>query len=198
MNQFVAQLRAFVIKNRYTLLVAGLTLVTVVASVRVAGPARKQKAALETESARLDAVIRSSALWMTQFQPASNEEAAIWQNTDAEVQTLGVKPTERLTVAQVVARRADEAGYGSAHLKFLPADAAASIPPRQVAGVTFNPAQYKLQITGAGGIGTLNAFLGGLPPAVQVQSVKLAGGGNGQVNTTVTLSVFEPAGTNVK
>lgn len=193
MDQFVAQLRAFVAKNKFTLVIAAVTLVTVIASARVAIPARRQRAELAAESERLEAVIARSNLWVTQFQPASNEESAIWQNTANEIQALGVKPSEKLTLAQIVSRRADNAGYGGAHLKFVPVDGANPVPPRQVAGVTFNPAPYKLVIAGEGGFGTLATFLETLPPAVELQSVSLSAG-DALVNTSLTLSVFEPAG----
>jgi hypothetical protein len=193
MNQFLAQLRTFVEKNKFTLMIAGVTLVTVIAAARVAIPARRQKAELAAESARLEAVIARSNLWVTQFQPASNEESAIWQNSAAEIQALGVKPSEKLTLAQIVSRRAENAGYDEARLKFVPIDGANSVPPRQVAGVTFNAAAYKLVITGGGGLGTLATFLGTLPPAVELQSVSLSAG-DARVNTSLTLSVFEPAG----
>src|SRR5438105_12923490 len=39
MDQFLAQLRAFVEKNKFTLVIAGVTLVTVIAAARVAIPA---------------------------------------------------------------------------------------------------------------------------------------------------------------
>lgn len=197
MDQFIAQLRGFVTKNAFALVVGLITLATVFGSLRIATPARKQKAVLAAESAQLEAVIASSNLWVTQFQPASNEEAAIWQTTEAEIQSLGVKPSERLTLAQVVARRFDEAGYQAPHTpKFLPADATV-VPARSVAGVSFNPAPYRLQLTGVGSFGSLFSLLETLPPAVELQSVSLAGATSG-VNTTLTLSVFEPAGTNGK
>jgi hypothetical protein len=193
MDQFLAQLRVFVEKNKFTLVLAGLTVVTVIAAARVAIPARRQRAELAAESDRLEAVIARSNLWVTQFQPASNEETAIWQNTASEIHALGVKPSEKLTLAQIVSRRADNAGYGGAHLKFAPV-AGNPVPPRQVAGVTFNPAPYQLVITGEGGFGTLATFLGTLPPAVELQSVSLTGGGDAPVTSSITLSVFEPAG----
>jgi hypothetical protein len=174
--------------------IAGVTLVSVIAAARVAIPARRQKAELAAESERLETVIRRSNLWVTQFQPASNEETAIWQNSANEIQALGVKPSEKLTLAQIVSRRADDAGYAGAHLRFLPVEGTNPIPPRQVAGVTFNSAPYKLLITGEGGFGTLATFLGTLPPAVELQTVGLSGGGDAPVSTSLTLSVFEPAG----
>jgi hypothetical protein len=193
MEQLMERLRAFLVKNSFTLVVAGVTLVTVISAARVALPARRQKAELAGELVRLDAVIARSNLWVTQFQPASNEETAVWQNSATDIQALGVKPSEKLTLAQVVSRRADNAGYGRAQLKFVPVEGPNPVPPRNVAGVTFNPAPYKLVITGEGGFGTLAAFLGTLPPAVELQSVSLTAG-DAQANTSITLSVFEPAG----
>lgn len=193
MDQFLAQVRAFVEKNKFTLVVTAVMLVTVIEAVRVAIPARRQKLELTAESERLESVIAKSNLWVTQFQPASNEESAVWQNTANDIQALGVKPSEKLTLAQIVSRRAENAGYFGAHLKFVTVEGVNPVPPRQVAGVTFNPAPYRLVITGEGGYGTVVSFLGTLPPAVELQSLSLTGGSTG-INTSLTLSVFEPAG----
>jgi hypothetical protein len=194
MEQYLDQLRAFVEKNKFTLVIAGVALVTVIAAARVAIPARRHKAELAAESDRLQAVIARSNLWVSQFQPASNEESAIWQNSANEIQALGVKPSEKLTLAQIVSRRADDAGFDGAHLKFVPVEGSNAVPPRQVAGVTFNPAPYKLVIMGEGGFSALAKFLEAVPPAVELQAVSLTVGGDARVSTSLTLSVFEPAG----
>jgi hypothetical protein len=198
MQQFLDQLKAFVAKSGFQLAVGFVTIVTVIASLWVSIPARRQRAVLSAESQTLQQVITSAGLWVTQFEPASNEESALWQNTAADLQALGVRPSERLTLAQVVARRTDDAGYESAHIKFVAADASNPTPARSVAGVTFNPAQYKLQVSGAGSFSPLSTLIGTLPPAVELQSVRLAGDGAARVSTSLTLSVFEPAGSNGK
>ncbi|MDQ6718214.1 MAG: hypothetical protein M3Z17_07695 [Gemmatimonadota bacterium] len=180
------------------LVIAGVTIVVVIASVWVATPARRQRVALADEDAKLKALINSSNLWVTQFEPASNEESAIWQNTASEVQALGVKPTERLTLAQIVLRRAEDADLVGAHLKFVPVDAATAAPARQVAGVTFNPASYTLSVSGSGSLGTLISFLEALPPAVQLASVSMTRDSDAGVKTALSLSVFEPVGGNAK
>jgi hypothetical protein len=198
MNELIAQLRAFFTRSSYLLTVGGLAALTVAAAGWVAVPARKEAALLSAEAARLQAVIASSNSWVTQFQTASSEESALWQNTAFQVQALGVRPSERLTLAQVIARRAEEAGLGSSHIRFLPVDAAALPPPRQVAGISFKPAQYNIQVTGTGGFGALSSLIGALPPAVDLRSVSLARDSSNRVITSLTLSVFEPAGGNGK
>ena len=198
MDELLARLRALFGRSQYLLTVGGLAALTVAAAAWVAIPARKQAALLSAEAARLQAVIASSNSWVMQFQPATSEEAVLWQNSTFEIQALGVRPSERVTLAQVIARRADEAGLGSAHIRFLPADAAAQPPPRQVAGITFNPAPYRIQVTGAGSFGTVGSLIGALPPAVDLRSVNLARESSDRVTSSLTLSVFEPAGANGK
>jgi hypothetical protein len=198
MNDILARMRAVVTANAYSLVVCAVTLITVIASMWVAIPARRERAQLAAENNKLEALIRSAGLWVTQFQPASNEESAVWQTTASELAALGVKPSERLTIAQIVARRAEDAGYVGAHIKFVAPGAGTSLPARQVAGVSFNPAPYALQITGSGNLTTLSTFVGSLPPAVELQAISLTGTADGGANTSITLSVFEPAGGNVK
>jgi hypothetical protein len=198
MNDVLARVRAFVTANAYSLVVGAVTFVAVIASMWVAVPARRERAQLGAENDKLEALIKSAGLWVTQFQPASNEESAIWQGTASEIAALGVNPSERLTIAQILARRAEDAGYVGAHIKFIPPGAGASLPARQVAGVSFNPAGYALQITGLGNLTTLNRFVGSLPPAVELQGISLSGAAGGGASTSITLSVFEPAGSNVK
>lgn len=197
MDQLVAQIRALVAKHRFLLAVGSVALVVVIASAWVAIPARKQRAVLAAEDARLGALIKSSNLWVTRFEPASSEESAIWQQTASEVASLGVRPSERLTLAQIIARRAEDAGFDAAHIKFVPSDGAAAPPPRQVAGVSFNPASYQLEVSGIGSLSTLSRFLEALPPAVELRSASLTGVSTG-VSASLTLSVFEPAGGNAK
>lgn len=197
MEQILARLRAFVAKNSYLLLISGVTVVTVAAAAWVAIPARRQAALLSAEAATLARLIKSSEAWVTHFQPASNEESALWQSTQYEIQALGVQPSERLTLAQVIARRADAAGLGSSRIKFVSPDGTPA-PPRQVAGITFNQAQYKIQVSGSAGFGALGSLIAGLPPAVELQSIKLAGDDADRVNVLLTLTVFEPAGGNAK
>jgi hypothetical protein len=197
MNQFLEQLRSFVAKNGYLMIVVGVTVVAVAASEWVAIPARRQAALLAAEAETLSGIIKSSEAWVSGFQPASNEESALWQNTDYEVKSLGVAPAERLTLAQIIARRADQSGLFDYRLKFL-APEGTMAPPRQVAGITFNPAPYKIQVTGTGGFGSLGSLIGSLPPAVELQSIRLARDSADRVGTSLTLSVFEPAGGNAK
>lgn len=198
MNDLLTRVRAFAAANAHSLVVGAVTVVTIFAALWVARPARKERTLLEAENLKLEALIKSSNLWVTQFQPASNEEAAIWQTTASEIAALGVKPSERLTLAQIVARRAEDAGYAGAHIKFIPPGAGANLPVRQVAGISFNPAGYALQITGSGSLTTLNRFVASLPPAVELQAISLSGASDGGASTSITISVFEPAGGNVK
>jgi hypothetical protein len=198
MDQFLERVKAYLAKSGYPLVVGFVTLVTVIASAWVAIPARRQRAVLTAESETLKQITASAGLWVAQFEPASDQETALWQITASDVQALGVNPTEKLTLAQAVARRTDEAGYESTHIKFVAADPANPIPARSVAGVTFNAAQYRLQVSGLGGFSPLSTLIGTLPPAVELQSVRLARDSSARVSTAITLSVFEPAGSNGK
>ena len=198
MDEFMTQLKSVLSKHGYAMVVGFVTAATVIGAALVAIPARRQQAVLAAESRTLQQIITSAGLWVTQFEPASNEESALWQNTSTELDALGVRPSERLTLAQAIARRADEAGYEAAHIKFLPGESSEPVPARSVAGVTFNAAQYKLQVSGTGSFSQLSTLIGTLPPAVELQSARLARDSSSRVSTSLTLSVFEPAGTNGK
>lgn len=198
MNELIAQVKARIAKGGYPLVVGVVTLTTVVAAAWVAIPARRERTLLQAESRTLQQVITSAGLWVSQFEPASSEESALWQNTASDLQSLGVRSSERLTLAQAVARRVDEAGYDGAHIKFVAVDGANPTPARSVGGVSFNPAQYKFEISGAGSFSSLSTLIGTLPPAVEIQSMRLAHDSSARVSTSLTLSVFEPAGTNGK
>ncbi len=195
MNEIAARIRALFSRNEYLVAVAGVAVLTLGAAAWVAIPARRQAASLSAEATKLKALIASSDSWVTQFQAASSEETALWQNTGFDVQSLGVRPSERLTLAQIISRRAEESGLGSPHIKFVPADSAGQ-PPRRVAGISFNPAQYTIQLTGGGGFTPLSSLIGALPPAVGLRSIGVARDSSGNVSTSMILSVFEPAGPN--
>ncbi len=195
MNEYAARLRAFAAKNDAWIEAALFVLVVVGASWFAGTRARRQSQILSAEAQRLERIVRSSDLWIRSFQPASTEETAIWQNVDYEIQKLGIGPADRLTLAQVIARQAEESGLGGAHLKFSPADSTGAAPARAAAGINFKAAPYGIVITGIGAVGPVSNLLASLPPAVKATRLGLVREGEA-VRTTLLLAVYEPEGSN--
>jgi hypothetical protein len=198
MDDFIARIRTFSAAHADLLAMPTLALVAVLTAAWVAIPARRTANALSDEAGKIRAVIAASDAWVMRFQSAADDEPGLWQEAASQVQTLGVLPSERLTLAQIISQRAEDVGIVSPHIRFSMVDSVAAPPPRNVDGVRFNPANYTIQLTGGGGFGALNSLIGTLPPAVEPKSAALARDSSGSATATLTLSVFEPAGTNGK
>lgn len=198
MEELLARIRAFFSERRFELSLASACAIALAGAAWIAIPARRQSVRLSAEAAKLDAVIASSNSWLIGFQPASSAEPGLWQNTAYEIQSLGVRPSERVTLAQIIDRKAEEAGFAAPHIRFISTDSAGQPAARQVAGVTFNPASYRIEAAGGGGFAPLAQLIEALPPAVDLRSVNVARDSSGRVNSSVVLSVFEPTGANVK
>jgi len=193
MKKLLASLRAALGANSFLAQVGGLTLLALALALWVGIPARRQAALLKAEAGRLERIVKASESWVAGFQPASNEETLAWQNTGFEVQKLGATPSDRLTLAQVIARRAEDVGFRGVRVNFAAgADSASQSSPRQVGGRLFRPAQYGIVVEAHGSLNQASALIGVLPNAVVVRSVTTKRSGN-DVTSIFSLAVYEPA-----
>ena len=193
MKKLLASLRAALGANSFLAQVGGLTLLALALALWVGIPARRQAALLKAEAGRLERIVKASESWVAGFQPASSEETLAWQNTGFEVQKLGATPSDRLTLAQVIARRAEDVGFRGVRVNFAAgADSASQSSPRQVGGRLFRPAQYGIVVEAHGSLNQASALIGVLPNAVVVRSVATKRSGN-DVTSIFSLAVYEPA-----
>ncbi len=193
MKKTLASLRAALVANSFLAQVGGLTLLALALALWVGIPARRQAALLKAEAERLERIVKASESWASGFQPASSEETLAWQNTGFEIQKLGATPSDRLTIAQVIARRAEDVGFRGVRVNFTAgADSASQSSPRQVGGRLFRPAQYGIVVEAHGSLNQASALIGVLPNAVVVRSVVTKRSGN-DVTSTFSLAVYEPA-----
>ncbi len=193
MKKTLASLRAALVANSFLAQVTGLTLLALALALWVGIPARRQAALLKAEAERLERIVKASESWASGFQPASSEETLAWQNTGFEVQKLGAAPSDRLTLAQVIARRAEDVGFRGVRVNFAAgADSASQSSPRQVGGRLFRPAQYGIVVEAHGSLNQASALIGVLPNAVVVRNVVTRRSGN-DVKSIFSLAVYEPA-----
>lgn len=192
MNKLLASLRKGLAESSFMAQVVGLTLLAVVLALWVGIPARRQASVLKAEAGKLAGIVKASESWTTRFEPASNEETLAWQNTGFEIQKLGAAPADRLTLAQVIARRAEDVGFRRVRVRFAGADSASQSSPRQVGGRLFSPAQYGIVVEAQGSLNQSSALIGVLPNAVVVRSVGTKRIGDA-VMSIFSLAVYEPA-----
>jgi hypothetical protein len=160
--------------------------------------AHRSAGALAIEASQLQAQVSRIERWRSQFRQASAGETSDWQRIDAALNGLGVRPQERVTIAQVVARAGEEAGLADVRVRFVAPDSSAEQAASRTAQVgvhSFRQAPFGLAISGRGSYAALVRFIGTLPPSVMVRQLSSSRASTMVVHAVV-LSVFESVETN--
>jgi hypothetical protein len=175
--------------------VFGVALMAIGAWVGVT--AHRSRAMLAKDADVLQAQVARNERWRSEYRPPSAAEMEQWRQAESALGRLGVTSAERITVAQVVARAAEESGLSGVRVRFSVADtaAAAAAPVEQVGTHKFHPAPYRLVVSGLGPYDAFVRFVGSLPPSVSVQQLSSSRAAGGIVHQLV-LSVIESVESN--
>jgi hypothetical protein len=129
------------------------------------------------------------------YRPAVAAESIAWRRTWMELQALGVVGDEKLASTQQVARAAEVAGLSGVKVIIGPADTTGVEKRLSTEGVARKPASYGLVVEGRGGMRSVIAFLGQLPPSVAPTQVSMARQ-PGSARHRISLAVYELQFTN--
>lgn len=157
--------------------------------------ARQRGDAARTELKTARAALDEFASLRRRYQPAVAAESIAWRRTWMELQALGVVGDERLASTQQVAQAAEAAGLSDVKVLIGPADTTGAEKRLSTEEVERKPASYSLVVEGRGGMRSVIAFLGQLPPSVaptQVSMVRKAG----SARHRISLAVYELQFTN--
>lgn len=193
MNKIIERIKYFVTGNTFWTEIVLALLMVAIFSMSVAKMANKRVAALRGEAEQLSAVRTSVERWQTSFETATPEENADWDNVQKRLQLLGVSPNDRLTLAQLVAQRAQDASGQNVIVKFTTADNAGAVT-RSTSKMSFSSASYGLSMQITGDLEAVVDAIYSLPLSVDLSSVDIKRGDSGQATANVSLIVFEGGG----
>lgn len=157
--------------------------------------ASRRGSAARDELKRAEATLASFASLRQRYEPAVAAESIAWRRTLMELQDLGVVGDERLAVTQRVARAAEFAGLRDVKVLIGPPDTTGSEERLSTEGVRRQPASFGLTVESRGGLRSVIAFLGQLPPSVaatQLSLIRRDGAGRHRIS----LAVYELTFTN--
>jgi hypothetical protein len=161
----------------------------------VALRARERGAAARTELRAARAALDEFASLRQRYRPAAAAESISWRRTWMELQELGVVGDERLASTQQVARAAESAGLSGVKVLIGPGDTTGAEKRLSTEGVERKPASYSLVVEGRGGMRSVIAFLGQLPPSVAPTQLSMARQA-GSARHRISLAVYELQFTN--
>ncbi len=190
------QVKAIVIRYRDQIEVVAFGAALLAMGSWIGLSASRARATLAKDAAVLQAEVSRNDRWRSEFRPPSVSEMERWRQAEAALRRLGVRPEERITIAQVVARTGEETGLDEVRVRFVPADTTGGpAPVEQVGRHQFRAASYRLVITGRGSFDAFVRLVGSLPPAVSVQELSSSRKPSGIVHNIV-LSVIESVESN--
>ena len=124
------------------------------------------------------------------LQPAKSAESQDGLRIQSALQQLGASPDSRLTLLEVISRRAERAGLGNVHVALLPPDSVPQIPREGAPPVTIKVADYGILVEFKGSFAATRTFLASLPPTVGVQRLTISRSGPA-TGTRAVLTVYE-------
>lgn len=190
LNQYLEPATAFVKKNRFWVEVAVGALIAIGAAIWIGHDAYTQAAALSQEGQRLEAMRKSADVWLGTFEPASSTEAQEWQQIQSALQRLGEAPDSRLTLLEVITRRAERMGLRNVRVSIIGTDSVPPIPRASAPPLTLKVADYAILVEFKGSFAATRTFLATLPATVGVQRISISRTG-AATGTRATLTVYE-------
>jgi hypothetical protein len=152
--------------------------------VAKAGDARR------AELKRAQSTLASFATLRQKYTPAVAAESIAWRRTWMELRDLGIVGDERLRMTQAVLRAAEAAGLRDVRVSIGSADTTGSEGRLSTEGVQRKTAPFGLSVECRGGLRSVIAFLGQLPPSVSPTRLNLVRQ-EGRGRHHISLAVYE-------
>lgn len=157
--------------------------------------AARVAAVRQTELRRAESTLQGFAELRRRYEPAVAAESIAWRRTWMELQDLGVLGDDRLEVTQTITRLAESAGLRDVKVLIGPSDTTGSEKRLSTEGIRQNPAPFSLLVECRGGLRSVIAFLGQLPPSVAATQLSLVRQ-DGRQRHRISLAVYELTFTN--
>jgi site-specific recombinase XerC len=143
-----------------------------------------------TQLNRAKSTLATFASLRQKYEPAVAAESIAWRRTWMELQDLGIIGDERLAITQSVARAAEAAGLRDVKVLIGPPDTTGSEARLSTEGVRRKAAPFSLLVESRGGLRSVVAFLGHLPPSVAATQLSLVRQ-DGHRSHKISLAVYE-------
>ena len=152
--------------------------------------ASRLDASRRQELRRAESVLETFADLRRRYEPAVAAESIAWRRAWLQLREAGVGASgdERLSLAERVAGTAEAAGLRDVKVLIEAPDTAAQLQRLSTEGVQSRSAPYGLRVESRGGLESVIAFLGQLPPSVaptRLSLVKQDGRGPHRISLTV-------------
>lgn len=190
LNEFVEMAKAFAKKHSFWVEIGVYVLLAVGSAFWVGRSAYTQAAALGAEGQRLEGMRKGADSWLSTLQPASSAEAQDWMQIQQALQQLGSSKDSRLTLLEVITRRAERTGLKKVRVSLIGVDSIPAIPRAGAPPVTIGVADYAISVEFISNFAATRAFLATLPPSVAVRQVTISKSGPGNW-TRAVLTVYE-------
>jgi len=151
--------------------------------------------ARQQELQRAESALASFSELRRRYVPAVAAESIAWRRAMLEVQELGVGTADRLALTQRLTRSAEDAGLTGVRVHVEAPDTVGRDARLTTEGVQSKPAQYSLRVECSGGLESVIAFLGQLPPSVAPTRLNLVRQ-DGRGPHRISLAVYEITFTN--
>lgn len=125
--------------------------------------------------------------WPARYEAPTPTERQMWSVAAVDIERLGVAPDQKLYVAQLLGRAAENAGVPDARVRFT-APSGGSV--RVVGSRQFKPADYGAIVEFESSFATAVEFVAQLPGAVSINSLSMQRGEYG-IKAVFVLQVFE-------
>ena len=152
--------------------------------------AARADASRSLELTRARATIDAFTSLRRRYEPAVATESIAWRRTWLQLRELGVSGDERLAVTERVARAAETAGLRDVRVDISDSDTTGQQARLPTGGVQSTPAPFSLLVECRGGLASVIAFLGQLPPSVAPTAVSLVRQ-DGRASHRILLAVYE-------
>lgn len=169
-------------------LIAAVAAVVAVAGV-VGSGALLRADEWRVRSGELLATRAAAAMWREELVPATAEERARWQESEAAVRERGIDPADRLALLQEVAQRAENLGIPDVAVSFEGSDTLGTTAIREVGEAVFEVAPWAMAVRFVADYRTVASFIGALPPQVDVHRLRMSAAEAG-VETELLLILF--------
>jgi hypothetical protein len=146
--------------------------------------------AKRAELRRAEAALASFEELRRKYTPAVAAESISWRRTLMELQDLGIIGDERLRMTQSVARAAETAGLEDVRVVIGGSDTTGSDKRLSTEGIQRKAASFGLTVECRGGLRSVIAFLGQLPPSVSPTQLNLVRQ-DGRRRHHISLAVYE-------
>lgn len=190
LDQYLAAAAAFVKKHAFWAELSAYLILAVGLAGWVGRDAYRQAAALSEQGQILERVRRGADTWLSTLQPASSAETQGWMNVQTGLQQLGSSADSRLTLLEVITRRAERAGLKNVRASLAAPDSLTPIPREGAPPVTIKVADYGIIVDFRGDFAATRTFLATLPPTVAVQRINISRTG-AALGTRAVLTVYE-------